>query len=231
MEIAKKLVAKDKDKYGQKPITIAFLGDSVTQGCFEYGYYGAAEYHQSFSSKLQRILQYLCPCAQTNIINSGIGGDYAANGLKRFDRDIAPFSPDLVVVGFALNDCTFGMGAIENYKQALEGIFAKVKGLGAECILLTPNLMNDIVSPYLKEENLIKIAHEFLECPLEEYVRAAKEVAVKNSVTVCDVYAKWKLLRELGVNTTELLANKLNHPTREMHWLPAIMLAETILEK
>ncbi len=231
MKITKMLIAKEKDKYGQKPITLAFLGDSVTQGCFEYGYYGAAEYHQSFSSKLQRILQYLCPCAQINIINGGIGGDNAGNGLKRFDRDIAPFSPDLVVVGFALNDCTAGMNGIENYKQALAGIFAKIKDLGAECILLTPNLMNDIVSPYLQDENLIKIAREFLDCHLEEYVQAAKEVATKNNVPVCDVYAKWKRLRELGVNTTELLANKLNHPTREMHWLPAIMLAEMILEQ
>lgn len=34
MKIIDKLNAK-QDIYGEKPVTIAFLGDSVTQGCFE----------------------------------------------------------------------------------------------------------------------------------------------------------------------------------------------------
>ncbi|HCH27997.1 MAG TPA: GDSL family lipase, partial [Ruminococcaceae bacterium] len=34
MKIIEKLNAK-QDIYGEKPVTIAFLGDSVTQGCFE----------------------------------------------------------------------------------------------------------------------------------------------------------------------------------------------------
>ncbi len=43
-------------------------------------------------------------------------------------------------------------------------------------------------------------------------------------------YAKWCRLRECGVNTTELLSNKLNHPIREMHRLTAYSLDETMFE-
>ncbi len=46
---------------------------------------------------------------------------------------------------------------------------------------------------------------------------------------VCDCYAQWKQLQAAGVNTTELLSNKLNHPTREMNWLFAVSLLRSIL--
>ena len=36
-------------------------------------------------------------------------------------------------------------------------------------------------------------------------------------------------LLSVGVDTTELLANKLNHPAREFHYYMAIKLLETIL--
>ena len=35
MRIIDKLIAKQKDMLGQECVSIAFLGDSVTQGCFE----------------------------------------------------------------------------------------------------------------------------------------------------------------------------------------------------
>ena len=35
MKIIEKLAAKEHDMYGKPPVTIAFLGDSVTHGCFE----------------------------------------------------------------------------------------------------------------------------------------------------------------------------------------------------
>lgn len=35
MKIVEKLKSKQKDINGNKSITISFLGDSVTQGCFE----------------------------------------------------------------------------------------------------------------------------------------------------------------------------------------------------
>ena len=59
---------------------------------------------------------------------------------------------------------------------------------------------------------------------------AAREVAKKYNVPVCDCYAKWKTMHAAGVNVTELLANKINHPTREMNWLFAVSLMETMLQ-
>ncbi len=238
MNVLNKIVAKGNDIYGKAPVTIAFLGDSVTQGCFEVYHKndGSIETifdsQNAFSTKLKNILNYLCPSAQINIINSGLSGGNAINGNERFERDIARFNPDLVVVGFALNDCSGGEEGKASYETALESIFKKTKDIGAECIMLTPNLMNDRVSPHISSQELRDLAERFAKNEfLDDYVKIAVSVAERNSVKVCDVYSKWKALKEHGVDVTELLSNKLNHPTREMNWMTAFMLAQTILEK
>ncbi len=236
MEIIKKIAAKNADIYNSKPVTIAFLGDSVTQGCFEVFFKVDGnietifESDKAFSANVKRILNYLYPAAQINIINSGISGDNAVNGCKRFERDIAPFHPDLVVVGFALNDCTEGESGKEKYANALAEIFQKTKAIGAECVFLTPNTMNDRVSPHIQDERIKELAVAFKDCILDDYVAIAKKVAKENNVTVCDIYSKWKMMQANGVDITELLSNKLNHPTREMNWLTAYKLVETFLE-
>ncbi len=237
MTVAQKLAARGKDPIHTEPVTVAFLGDSVTQGCFECkydeqaGFFGTTQPAEGYVAKLQSILQLLCPDAQVNIINAGVGGDTAAGGLVRFDRDVGRYAPDLVVVAFGLNDSAGGQEGIAGYRSALAGIFEKVQALGAECILLTPNAMNDYISPHLTDPKLREAAQLFMESCLEDYVAAARETAAVAGVPVCDVYAKWQNLRRTGVDTTELLANKLNHPVRPMHWLPAWMLADMIFEK
>ena len=67
---------------------------------------------------MKEILNFLYPSAQINIINSGISGDNAVNGNNRFERDITPFNPDLVVVAFGLNDSCQGKEGVERYAMA-----------------------------------------------------------------------------------------------------------------
>ncbi len=236
MNVIRKLTARQNNQLGNPPVTIAFLGDSVTQGCFEcyydeeVGYFGPCEYENSFAEHLRHFLLLLCPNAQINIINAGIGGDNAPGGLARFDRDVAPFHPDLVVVGFALNDSGHGKEGLTRYTDAMTGILEKTAALGAECIVLTPNSMNDRVSPHLTDPHMRAAAAAFTQVDLELYVNAAREVAAACGVPVCDVYAKWQSWKAAGVNVTELLANKLNHPVRELHKMTAFLLAETMFE-
>lgn len=239
MEFLKKLAAKDADKYGKPPVTIAFLGDSVTQGCFEVfetgngGIDTVYEPENNYAAKVATILRQLCPGAQLNVIAAGISGDSAPNGNNRLDRDILPYHPDLTVVCYGLNDCGGGDDGIERYTDALESIFTRLKEVGSEVIFMTPNTMNWNVSCHLTDDWARNLAKNFAERmengTLDRYIEAAKATAEKCGVPVVDCYAKWKSMEAAGVNTTELLANKLNHPTREMHWLFAWMLVEQIM--
>ncbi len=236
MKIAEKITKRQYDQHGNPPVTIAFIGDSVTQGCFEcdfkpeVGFFGPTEYRNGFANHLLNFLHLLCPTAQINLINAGIGGDSAPGGLARFDRDVGAFHPDLVVIGYALNDSGHGAAGLESYRNAMSALVEKTLALGAECIVLTPNAMNDRVSPSLDSEVMRNAAASFMQVDLCSYVDTAKAVAAEYGVPVCDVYAKWQSWRRAGVNVTELLSNKLNHPVRELHYLTAMLLAETIFE-
>ena len=129
MKVIEKIAKKSQNIYENAPVTIAFLGDSVTQGCFECYFDENGVIQTVFDAKsgyptrIKEILNTLFPSAQINIINSGISGDNAVNGNDRFERDVASFHPDLVVVAFGLNDSTGGKEKAEQYTTALKSIF------------------------------------------------------------------------------------------------------------
>ena len=176
------------------------------------------------------IFYIMYPSAQINIINSGISGDNAVNGNNRFERDIAPFHPDMVVVSFGLNDACQGVEKVEQYTTALKNIFDKVKAMGAECIFIFQNMMNTQVSCHLKDEREQNLAKWFAEVQntgvVDTYYNAAKQTAADCGVEFCDIYGGWKAMYENGVNITELLSNKYNHPERDFHYYIAIKLVE-----
>ena len=64
---------------------------------------------------------------------------------------------------------------------------------------------------------------------LKSYFEKAREICAKYGVKVCDLYPVWEQMEKLGIDVTELLANKLNHPIREIHYYMAIKLIETML--
>ncbi len=241
MKIIDKIQAKQADFYNEKPVTIVFLGDSVTQGCFECYFNNennidtVFETDKSYSAILKKMLNKLYPKVQFNIINSGLSGDSAPNGLKRLERDVFAYSPDLVVVAFALNDSCQGENGLEKYGQAISGILDRLEEEGVESVILTPNAMNTDTSCFLTDERMKGLAKSFAEVQnsglLKRYVETEKEIAQSKGVKVCDVYAGWETMIDCGVDVTELLSNKLNHPIRELHYYTAIKLLETILTK
>lgn len=237
MEIIKKIYEK-RNLSAAAPATIAFLGDSVTQGCFElYSYPSGGvdtvfESTSSYSSRLREMLSLLYPRSQVNIINSGISGDSAKGGLARIERDILTYHPDLTVVSYGLNDCCGGPDKIDIYLSSLREIFEKLRAAGSEIIFLTECTMNDHVHYSVKDPNIVAVAEKCAEREKNGYTKlyfeAAKKLCEEMNVPICDCYNAWVKMKEGGVNTTALLANKVNHPCREMHYYMAIKLLETM---
>ena len=239
MKIIEKLAAKAKDNWNAAPVTIAFLGDSVTQGCFELYLKDDGKVEtvfdksNAYSVHLGELLSLLYPTVPVNLINGGISGSNAVHGLSRLERDVLCHKPDLTVVCFGLNDCNGKEEKLPRYLQALEEIFAKVQESQSELIFMTPNMMCTKVSCHLKNEEERRIAADVCrlqnEGVLTRYLEAAKELCRQKNVPVCDVYAKWQTLERSGVNVTNLLSNYINHPTRQMNRLFATSLWETML--
>ena len=234
MKITKKLSESGKS---HSEVKIAFLGDSVTQGCFEIfksrnGNISVVfDEEHSYPRYVFNVLKTLFPDASVKIINAGLSGNQAPKGLERVESDVISHSPDLTVVCYGLNDCKNHDAG--RYAEALRGIFKALKNAGGEIIFMTPNMMNTHTSPLVTDPDFIKIAEECADNQnggfFDAYLDAARELCREMSIPVCDCYAIWKNLYENGVNTTELLSNKINHPTREMNAIFAYELVRTML--
>ncbi len=241
MTFLEKIAQKAQNNYDHSGVLLAFLGDSVTQGCFEVYEKedGSVETvfdpASAYSRLWQEMFFKLYPSVPVNILNAGISGDSAPHGLARLERDVLCHTPDLTVVCFGLNDCQAGREHLENYTGALRGIFAALQQSGSEVIFMTPNMMNTKISCHIEKESIRQIARHTMALQndgvLDDYVAGAKQVCQEMGVAVCDCYAKWKTLEQNGVDVTELLSNKINHPTREMNRLFASSLMETVLQQ
>lgn len=71
-----------------------------------------------------------------HIINAGVCGNTAAQGLARFDRDVAFYKPDMVIITFGGNEPSHNIPEAE-YRQNLKEIVARVRGLGGIPVLQT----------------------------------------------------------------------------------------------
>ena len=239
MQIMEKLAKKAKANREEPPVTLAFFGDSVTQGCFELyksgedGHKTVHDKNSVYHAKIAQIFSVLYPTVPINIINGGISGSGAKGSLGRLERDVLKFQPDLTVVCFGLNDSGRGVDGLQDYQDSLRTIFERLKEAGSEVIFMTPNMMATGISAHVTDPYFTTIAEDVCgrqnEGIMDLYVQAAKEVCEEKGVRVCDCYGKWKMLAAGGVDVTELLSNKINHPTREMHWLFAYSLVETMM--
>lgn len=237
MKIIEKIAAKAQNADNPRP-TIAFLGDSVTEGCFELvprnsgGHDNVFDRESVYHKKVSEILGVLFPTVPLNIINAGIAGTGAAYGLSRIERDVLSKNPDLTVVCFGLNDCGKEDDGLAEYAESLREIFRCLREAGSEIIFMTPCMLAENVSETI-HPSFVELAKKLSERQnrgvLDRYMDAVRTLCKEESIPVCDVYAKWKRMAQLGVNITELLSNKLNHPTRELHNLFATSLVETMM--
>lgn len=208
------------------PITIVAFGDSVTHGAVGPG---EINYETVYWNRLRKKLNQLRDYVPVNVINAGIGGITAKESLERMEKQVFAHDPDLVIVCFGLNDVNF---ELEEYLSSLRMIFDRCNKTGTETIFMTPNMLNTYVAEDV-EECFREYAHKTADMQnsgrMDQFMEEACSLAKSMEIKVCDCYAKWKELSRTQ-DTTMLLANRINHPTREMHELFANSLFEIIFE-
>jgi len=197
------------------PVVIVALGDSVTQGCMEAG---AIDHQGVYHNVLKKMLERRFPATTFCVVNAGVGGESAAGGIKRLGRDVLAHSPDLLIIGFCLNDSCGGLDSLPSYKANIREIIEKAKaGTSADIVVLTPNFMASRETSRIAPEHK-KFAKTIIGCQrdgvLKAFASALKETAASLGVPVADVYAKWELMAARGVDVDAKLVNGLNHPDR-----------------
>ena len=122
--------------------------------------------------------------------------------------------------------------SIENYFDALGAIFDCLKKHEIETIFMTPNMMNTYVSSRTSTAfvETAKLTAEMQNSGImDDYIECARKTCREKKILVCDCYKKWKAMHDAGVETTSLLSNHINHPTRELHGLFASSLFNMLM--
>ena len=222
MNIREKLLMDRGGLHKNGAINIVIFGDSVSHGAVAAD---EINYETVYWNRLRKKINAVRNYVPINMINSSIGGTNATDSLERIDSQVLCHRPDLVIICFGLNDVN---GTLESYLTALEIMFSRISASGAEVVFMTPNMLNTYVAEGTEEKYLdyaAVTAGYQNEGRMDLYINSAVELAHKMNIGVCDCYSKWKKLSETE-DTTLLLANRINHPTKEMHELFAQSLFE-----
>jgi hypothetical protein len=224
MKIKEKLMMDIDGLYEHGPINIVIFGDSVSHGSLN----GYIDYENVYWNRLKKKLNGLRDYVPVNMINASIGGTTAKKSLGRLQSQALKHEPDLVIVCFGLNDVN---GSLDDYISPLQSIFEQCKSAGCDVIFMTPNMLNTRVvedTPKQCYKYAFKTAEMQNGGRMDEYMAAAIALAERMEIPVCDCYAKWKEISKTQ-DVTMLLANRINHPTSEMHELFAQSLYDMII--
>ena len=226
MKILEKLLMDQGGLIENGPITIVAFGDSITHGAVGPGEFN---YETVYWNRLRKKINDVRNYVPVNVINAGIGGTTAKESLQRMEAQVFAHNPDLIIVCFGLNDVN---GTLEDYISSLRTIFEECNNHGIQTIFMTPNMLNTYVAEDTEERFLdyaAKTAEMQNSGRMDKYMNAACDLANSMGVELCDCYSRWK---ELGKteDTTLLLANRINHPTNEMHELFADSLFNLIFK-
>lgn len=217
----------DKDELTQYgPINIVALGDSITHGMFKGP---EIDYEAVYWNRLRKKIYEIRPYVPVNVINAGIGGATAKTSLDRVDEQVLIHKPDLITICFGLNDLC---ESLDIFISSLGEIFKKCKDSGAEVIYMTPNMLNTYIAEDTRpcDMEYAKTTCEWQNSgKMDLFMTEACECAKKFGVEICDCYSKWKKISK-SQDTTMMLANRVNHPTREMHELFAQSLFDMIFD-
>ena len=214
---------------------IAFFGDSVTEGCFEIIRINGQlevirDYPNCFRTIVENKLRHDYPKKEFEFFNFGLSGR-DTSGAVEIVPEIISKDVDLVIMCFGLND--FANQNVELFKSNLSSIYERFIARNIKVVFMTHNMVNK----YVNNEEPIELKEFASTCALLQnnggvdlFVEAEKEIAAKYNVPVIDAYAKWKELESYGIDTSLLLCNYINHPTRKMHYLFANMICSFLEE-
>ena len=183
-----------------QPVTIIAFGDSVTNGG------GVTRPEDWYQNQFMARLRERFPQAPIRMLSAAWGGasskaylEAPAGGPYDFVRDVLDPKPDLVTIEFVNDAYLDEAGVAAHYA----GILEKIRGAGAELVLITPHLVRP---------DWMNVPDTMFEDDPRPYVKGLRQFAAANNVALADASFRWRQLRRQGIPYQTLLANDINHP-------------------
>lgn len=189
---------RKKLRAGEKVRIVAY-GDSITAGG------DASEPGLIFWERWAAALRKKYAHATVEVINGATGGDSTVQGLQRLPEKVLKQKPDLVLVGFGMNDHNRGGVPPNVFAENLRTMIDRIRAdTGAEIVLF---------SAFPPNPKWHYGTHN-----MGAYAAATEQVAREKHCAFADVYHLW-----LGITTRkkpeDLLGNNINHPNDFGHWI------------
>jgi acyl-CoA thioesterase-1 len=227
-----KRLKEKADDVRARPVTYVAFGDSVTQGCMEYA---NIEHEQVYHNLLKHRIVKRYPTTILNVINAGVSGDTAVKSESRWQRDVIAYQPDLVTIGFGVNDCHAGEAGLKPYLEKIDALVRTVKrDTEADLLLLTPNMMmlHDNNNIHERDRTVLPRFSDTAEKGyLRQYTLALREYVEQEKLAYVDIYALFEDWLLEGQATHTRLANGINHPDRAVHAQMAERIEARIFEE
>ena len=196
---------RKKSRTGQ-PIKVVAFGDSITAG-------GDATrpgliFWRRWADHLAR------NGSPVEALNGATGGDSTVQGLQRLQAKVLDQHPDLVLIGFGMNDHNRGGVPIPQFKANLHEMIRRIRANEEAEILLYSTFPPNPRWHYGQNK-------------MEEYAAATEAVANEAGVAFADVYHNWQTVAARK-KCEDLLGNNINHPNDFGHWIYFQVLAQVL---
>ena len=180
-------------------IRIVAYGDSITAGG------DASAPGLIFWERWADALRQKYPRATIETVNGATGGDPMVQGLQRLPEKVLAQKPDLVLIGFGMNDHNRGGVPSAAFADNLRMMIDRVRtDTGAEIVLF---------SAFPPNPKWHYGTHN-----MAAYAAATEAVAREKHCAFADVYNLWQQFA--GKKKPEdLLGNNINHPNDFGHWI------------
>ena len=147
----------------KEQVSMVFYGDSITTGANSSKVIGVQPSAESWPDMVRRFLEIRYG-VRIQSYNTAVGGTTTAWGLQNVETSVNVHSPDLLVLGFGMND--IGLSP-ELYRSQIAGIISAVRAKNPECeiLLVSTMLPNEEVSGFYGnqvrfEDELLALAEE-----------------------------------------------------------------------
>jgi lysophospholipase L1-like esterase len=182
------------------PFKIVSYGDSITAGG------EASTPDRRFTNRFADYLRTKFPKAKIELVDVSIPGYSSQQGIDWFDQKVGPVAkPDLVLVGFGMNDHNQGGPEPDKFKDNLLAIVRLIRERnGADVVLFSAFPPND---------NWLFGSHR-----MEKFAEATRQAAADADCAYVDVFGTWSIVLERK-GQSSLLNNNINHPNDFGHWL------------
>jgi acyl-CoA thioesterase I len=122
-----------------KALVIVAIGSSSTEGV------GASDAAHTYPALLAEELRHRWPQLAVTVINKGIGGEIAAQMLARFERDVLPYRPQLVIWQTGSNQA-LRSGDLKEYASTIREGISRLKAAPLDVVLMDPQFAPRILA-------------------------------------------------------------------------------------